>query len=125
MCPSNPRNSPTAWGPYYGYTHPCFITYSFNHMLSGVPQAQLTLPAETCALGDSQHSGLTLYDKRTAWPKICADYGPGGGCPNKGPISDAVQYAAHNDGDLRAFCDGHVKWYPFMTIYGGQLRYAP
>ncbi len=124
MCPSNPRSSMNAWGPYYTFSHPAFPTYSYNANLVGASLGQVSVPAETCMLGDSQHPGLSLQDVRTAWPKICADFGGHGGCPAKGPIGDALPYAAHNDGNLRAYCDGHAKWCSFLAMVGGQLRYA-
>jgi prepilin-type N-terminal cleavage/methylation domain-containing protein/prepilin-type processing-associated H-X9-DG protein len=124
MCPSNPRNNESAWGPYYGYTHVVFPTYGYNNALQQQSLASVTLPAETCLLGDSQHTGLTLGDVRTAWPKICATFASYGGCTNRGTLDDAIKYAAHSDGNNRAFADGHVKWYPFSMFLGSGLRYA-
>ena len=125
QCPSNPRNFSTPWGPYYGWTHPTFITYSMNSALCLLNQAQITLPAETHLIGDSQHSGLTLADIRTAWPTICADFGGHGGCPDKGPLADSIPYAAHSQGNNRAFADGHVKWVSWGALISGTMRYAP
>ena len=125
LCPSNPRGSMNPWGPYYGYTHNVFTTYGYNSSIAQRTMAELTVPAETCLLGDSQHTGLTLADVRTAWPKTCGTFGSYSGCPNKGAIEDAVQFAAHSDGNNRAFADGHVKWLPFRVFLSGTLRYNP
>jgi prepilin-type N-terminal cleavage/methylation domain-containing protein/prepilin-type processing-associated H-X9-DG protein len=123
VCPSNTVRSP---GPstYSGWYHEVFPFYGYNNALAGNSLGRVTLPAETCLLGDTCHSGLNLSDVRTAWPKICATFGSYGGCPNKGSLDLAMQYAAHNDGNNRSFVDGHVKWYPFMVFLSGQLRYS-
>lgn len=107
-----------------------FLSYGANEMLIRVspgvndftPLATISRPAELVMLGDCRVPWMPFWGSgRAALPDGPDDLWDQQYNPNdpyvRALVAQIDQYTRHMRGSTMAFCDGHVKWYPWDAIW--------
>lgn len=128
-CPSTKRRRDW-WLTQDNWAPPgSFISYGANEMLIRIapghdftPLATISRPSELVMLSDSRVPILPHWGSgRAALPDGPDDLWDQPYNPNdpyvRALVAQIDQYTRHMRGSTMAFCDGHVKWYPWDAIW--------
>jgi prepilin-type processing-associated H-X9-DG protein len=95
--------------------------YGLNYNACGLATGQMTVPAETIALGDSaawlsNMGGCNL----AAFAWAAQEKSGAAPCNALQASRQGDQFTRHNGGSNLCYCDGHAKWQSALAIAGGQ-----